>query len=96
MMVEFFTVLIGYLLTVYYEAPSWKLATTVTVLTKDIVSVDAPKEMLTNVPFPTQGYSFLVKFRFVDHFCALEGWTNSFNIYFGCSSICLCIILFWL
>ncbi|EXC20346.1 hypothetical protein L484_020567 [Morus notabilis] len=41
-------VLIGYLRTVYYEAPSLKLATTVTVLTKDIVSVDAPKEMLTN------------------------------------------------
>lgn len=69
-MVEIFTVLFGYLWTVYFEASSLKLATTVAVLAEDIISVDAPKEMLTNAPFPTQGYSFLIKFGYVDHFCA--------------------------
>lgn len=44
-----------------------KLQTLVTVITGDIVSVDAPKETLTNVPFPTKGYNFLVKFRFVNY-----------------------------
>nr|XP_011462530.1 PREDICTED: nuclear pore complex protein GP210-like isoform X2 [Fragaria vesca subsp. vesca] len=38
-----------------------KLWTTVTVLTDDIVSIDAPRETLTNVPFPTKGYNFSVK-----------------------------------
>ncbi|KAF4381614.1 hypothetical protein F8388_021242 [Cannabis sativa] len=46
---------------VYFEASSLNLRTTVTVLSRD-VSVDAPKELLTNVPSPTNGYSFLVKF----------------------------------
>lgn len=54
----------------YFEGSTLKLQTTVTVLNEDIVSVDAPKEMLTNVPFPKKGYSFSVKLRFVDHeFC---------------------------
>ncbi|PRQ54034.1 putative invasin/intimin cell-adhesion [Rosa chinensis] len=46
---------------VHFEAPSMKLRTTVTVLTDDIVSVEAPRETLTNVPFPTKGYNFSVK-----------------------------------
>ncbi|XP_004304654.1 PREDICTED: nuclear pore membrane glycoprotein 210-like [Fragaria vesca subsp. vesca] len=46
---------------VHFEALSMKLRTTVTVLTDDIVSVDAPRETLTNVPFPTKGYNFSVK-----------------------------------
>ncbi|KAK7266029.1 hypothetical protein RIF29_18668 [Crotalaria pallida] len=39
-----------------------KLQTTVTVLKGDTISVDAPKEMLTNVPYPSKGYNFSVKF----------------------------------
>ncbi|XWS30400.1 hypothetical protein CRYUN_Cryun24cG0114100 [Craigia yunnanensis] len=39
-----------------------KLQTTVTVLPGSTLVVDAPKEMLTNVPFPSQGISFSVKF----------------------------------
>ncbi|KAH7510680.1 hypothetical protein FEM48_ZijujUnG0099600 [Ziziphus jujuba var. spinosa] len=46
---------------VYFEGSSLKLQTTVTVLGGDIVYVDSPKEMLTNVPFPKKGYSFSVK-----------------------------------
>ncbi|XP_050383609.1 nuclear pore complex protein GP210 [Argentina anserina] len=46
---------------VRFEASSMKLRTTVTVLTDDIVSVDAPRETLSNVPFPTKGYNFSVK-----------------------------------
>lgn len=49
----------------HFEASSLKLRTTVIVLTEDIVSVDAPRESLTNVPFPTKGYYFSVKIRFV-------------------------------
>ncbi|KAK4603548.1 hypothetical protein RGQ29_012174 [Quercus rubra] len=47
---------------VIFEGSGLKLQTLVTVLTGDIVSVDAPKETLTNVPFPLKGYNFLVKF----------------------------------
>ncbi|XP_015576193.2 nuclear pore complex protein GP210 isoform X1 [Ricinus communis] len=47
---------------VIFESPSMKLQTTVTVVSGNIVSVDAPKETLTNVPYPTKGYSFSVKF----------------------------------
>ncbi|XVF57995.1 hypothetical protein PTKIN_Ptkin07bG0027000 [Pterospermum kingtungense] len=39
-----------------------KLLTTVTVLPGSSLVMNAPKEMLTNVPFPSQGYSFSVKF----------------------------------
>ncbi|XP_039067061.1 nuclear pore complex protein GP210-like [Hibiscus syriacus] len=39
-----------------------KLQTTVTVLPGSTLAVDAPKEMLTNVPLPSQGFSFSVKF----------------------------------
>ncbi|XP_050223905.1 nuclear pore complex protein GP210 [Mercurialis annua] len=47
---------------VIFESSSMKLQTEVTVISGNIASVDAPKEMLTNVPYPTKGYSFSVKF----------------------------------
>ncbi|KAJ4729295.1 nuclear pore complex protein [Melia azedarach] len=47
---------------VLFECPSMKLQTTVTVLSRNIVSMDAPKEVLTNVPYPTKGYTFAVRF----------------------------------
>ncbi|KAL3629180.1 hypothetical protein CASFOL_026402 [Castilleja foliolosa] len=39
-----------------------KLHTVVTVLKGNIMSVEAPREILTNVPFPVKGYAFAVKF----------------------------------
>ncbi|PSS30358.1 Nuclear pore complex protein [Actinidia chinensis var. chinensis] len=47
---------------VIYEGSSLKLQTAVTVLKGYIVFIDAPTEMLTNVPFLAKGYSFPVKF----------------------------------
>ncbi|OMO59291.1 Bacterial Ig-like, group 2 [Corchorus capsularis] len=47
---------------VSFESSGVKLQTKVTVLPGSSLIMDAPKEMLTNVPFPSQGYSFLVKF----------------------------------
>ncbi|KAK4272113.1 hypothetical protein QN277_020709 [Acacia crassicarpa] len=46
---------------VSFQHASLKLHTTVRVLKGDIISVDAPKEMLTNVPYPSKGYYFPVK-----------------------------------
>lgn len=42
-----------------------KLQTPVTVMKVDQISVDGPADALTNVPFPSKGYMFLVKYRFV-------------------------------
>ncbi|CAI9763181.1 unnamed protein product [Fraxinus pennsylvanica] len=47
---------------VHFNSSSFKLQTSVTVLKGNIVSVNAPKDTLTNVPFPTNGYGFSVKF----------------------------------
>ncbi|WCJ21095.1 Nuclear pore complex protein GP210 [Euphorbia peplus] len=47
---------------VFFESASMKLHTSITVFSGNIISVDAPNEMLTNVPFPTKGYTFPVKF----------------------------------
>ncbi|XP_007031576.2 PREDICTED: nuclear pore complex protein GP210 [Theobroma cacao] len=47
---------------VSFESSGVKLQTTVTVLPESTLVMDAPREMLTNVPFPSQGYSFSVKF----------------------------------
>ncbi|KAG8384867.1 hypothetical protein BUALT_Bualt04G0163000 [Buddleja alternifolia] len=47
---------------VHFESLGFKLHTTVTVLKGNSVSVNAPKETLTNVPFPAKGYAFSVKF----------------------------------
>ncbi|KAL6532745.1 hypothetical protein OROGR_013705 [Orobanche gracilis] len=46
----------------FHYARSKKLQTTITVLKGHGISVDAPKGMLTNVPYPTKGYNFSVKF----------------------------------
>ncbi|KAL6506124.1 hypothetical protein OROHE_022653 [Orobanche hederae] len=46
----------------FHYARSKKLQTTITVLKGHCISVDAPKGMLTNVPYPTKGYNFFVKF----------------------------------
>ncbi|KAL1564235.1 nuclear pore complex protein GP210-like protein [Salvia divinorum] len=49
---------------VHFEgtSSSFKLHTTVTVLKGNVVSVDAPNEVITNVPIPVEGYVFSVKF----------------------------------
>lgn len=56
---------------VFFECPSMKLQTMVTVLSENIVSMDAPKEVLTNVPYPTKGYTFAVRFGYVDKWILL-------------------------
>lgn len=52
--------------TVLFEGSNLTLRTTVTVQTGYTLSVVAPVEILTNVPFPGKGYNFSVNFRFVD------------------------------
>lgn len=47
---------------VIFKGSNLELQTMVTVLTGIIISVGAPKTTLTNVPFPTKGYNFSVKF----------------------------------
>ncbi|XP_027187547.1 nuclear pore complex protein GP210 isoform X1 [Cicer arietinum] len=47
---------------VYFHHARLKLQTKITVLKGHSISVDAPKGMLTNVPYPTKGYNFSVKF----------------------------------
>lgn len=47
---------------VIYESSDFKLLTLVTVSNGYMISVDAPKEILTNAPFSKRGYSFLVTF----------------------------------
>uniref|UniRef100_A0A1D1XKT8 Nuclear pore membrane glycoprotein 210-like n=2 Tax=Anthurium amnicola TaxID=1678845 RepID=A0A1D1XKT8_9ARAE len=47
---------------VIFEGPNLKLQTTATVQKMDLVSVNPPGEILTNVPFPTKGYKFSVLF----------------------------------
>ncbi|KAJ7974628.1 Nuclear pore complex protein [Quillaja saponaria] len=61
------------------NCPSLKLQTTVTVLKGDSVSVDAPRETLTNIPYPIKGYNFSVKFS--DNFGALG---NSKGVSYEC------------
>ncbi|KAK4710846.1 hypothetical protein R3W88_005359 [Solanum pinnatisectum] len=46
---------------IIFECSNMKLQTTVTVSQPEMMSVDAPREILTNVPLPANGYSFLVK-----------------------------------
>ncbi|KAI9197959.1 hypothetical protein LWI28_007429 [Acer negundo] len=65
---------------VFFECPSMKLQTMVTVVSRNNVSVDAPKEMLTNVPYPTRGYSFSVSFSDTHKkFAALENKGVSYD-----------------
>nr|XP_016476217.1 PREDICTED: nuclear pore complex protein GP210-like [Nicotiana tabacum] len=46
---------------IIFESSNMKLQTTVTVSQPEMMSVDAPREVLTNVPLPANGYSFHVK-----------------------------------
>ncbi|XP_016903284.2 nuclear pore complex protein GP210 isoform X1 [Cucumis melo] len=48
---------------VLFEGSNLNLRTTVTVQTGHTLSVVAPVEILTNVPFPAKGYNFSVNFR---------------------------------
>ncbi|XP_038715182.1 nuclear pore complex protein GP210 isoform X2 [Tripterygium wilfordii] len=57
---------------VFFKCPTMKLQTKIEVLPRDVISVDAPNELLTNVPLPTKGYRFPLKFRTYDEFEALE------------------------
>ncbi|KAK9676341.1 hypothetical protein RND81_11G070500 [Saponaria officinalis] len=47
---------------VAFQSPTLKLQTTAKVMNSDIIYVDAPKNTLTNVFVPPEGYKFLVKF----------------------------------
>ncbi|KZV46427.1 nuclear pore membrane glycoprotein 210-like [Dorcoceras hygrometricum] len=47
---------------VNFKSSNLKLSTLVTVLETNTVSIEPPKEVLTNVPFPVKGYAFSVKF----------------------------------
>ncbi|KAK9119821.1 hypothetical protein Scep_017914 [Stephania cephalantha] len=47
---------------VIFEGSSLKLHTTATVHPVNLVFVESPAETLTNVPFPTKGYPFSVRF----------------------------------
>ncbi|KAM7268816.1 hypothetical protein ACFE04_010982 [Oxalis oulophora] len=68
---------------VYFNCPSMKLQTTVTVVSGNTVFVDAPKQMLTNVPFPTKGYSFSVKFG--DTYDEFKAVSNGKAVSYDCS-----------
>ncbi|CAN4082059.1 unnamed protein product [Withania somnifera] len=46
---------------IIFESVNMKLQTKVTVSQPEMISIDAPREILTNVPLPANGYSFLVK-----------------------------------
>ncbi|CAA6668012.1 unnamed protein product [Spirodela intermedia] len=48
---------------VIYEGPNLKLQTTATVKNMDVVTVNPPAEILTNVPFPKNGHKFSLHFR---------------------------------
>ncbi|KAI3985657.1 hypothetical protein MKX01_033940 [Papaver californicum] len=48
---------------VIFEGLNLKLQTAVTVQKVDLVLVDSPEETLTNIPFPTKGYYFSIRFR---------------------------------
>ncbi|KAJ8750145.1 hypothetical protein K2173_014060 [Erythroxylum novogranatense] len=47
---------------VIFKCSGINLQTAVTVISGNVISIDVPEEMLTNVPYPTKGYSFSVKF----------------------------------
>ncbi|KAF8399768.1 hypothetical protein HHK36_015638 [Tetracentron sinense] len=68
---------------VIFEGSSLKLRTTVTVLRVNLVIVDAPAETLTNVPFPSKGYNFSVKFSDTYNH-KLEALGNSKGILYDC------------
>ncbi|XP_020089259.1 nuclear pore complex protein GP210 isoform X4 [Ananas comosus] len=47
---------------VFFKKSNMKLQTTVTVLKVDQIIVDAPSEILTNIPYPSEGYKFPIRF----------------------------------
>ncbi|RZC71969.1 hypothetical protein C5167_035143 [Papaver somniferum] len=49
---------------VIFEGSNLKLQTAVTVQKVDVVLVDSPEETLTNIPFPTKGYYFSIRFSY--------------------------------
>ncbi|XP_028091019.1 nuclear pore complex protein GP210 isoform X1 [Camellia sinensis] len=68
---------------VIFKNSSLKLQTEVTVLKGTIVFIDAPKEMLTNVPIPAKGYSFPVRFS-DDHYHKSEAPLNDVQVLYDC------------
>ncbi|GMP29371.1 hypothetical protein CsSME_00004505 [Camellia sinensis var. sinensis] len=68
---------------VIFKNSSLKLQTAVTVLKGTIVFIDAPKEMLTNVPIPAKGYSFPVRFS-DDHYHKSEAPLNDVQVLYDC------------
>ncbi|CAL5406626.1 unnamed protein product [Camellia sinensis] len=64
---------------VIFKNSSLKLQTAVTVLKGTILFVDAPKEMLTNVPIPAKEYSFPVRFS-DDHYHKSEAPRNDVQV----------------
>ncbi|KAL6960548.1 hypothetical protein U1Q18_038311 [Sarracenia purpurea var. burkii] len=70
---------------VIFEGSSLKIQTAVTVLKGDSVFIDAPREMLTNVPAPAKGYSFPVKFSESDaHSQKHDAPRNSVQALYDC------------
>lgn len=69
---------------VVFEGSSLKLQTAVTVLKGNILLIDAPREMLTNVPFPAKGYCFPVKFSDAPH-PKSEAPRNGVQVMYDCS-----------
>ncbi|CAI0454950.1 unnamed protein product [Linum tenue] len=67
---------------VTFECHPMKVQTEVTVLSGNVVSVNPPEELLTNVPYPTKGYSFPVKFSGVQQKSESSG--SSKEVQFDC------------
>lgn len=67
---------------VFFECPSMKLQTEITVLSGNIVSIHAPKEILTNIPYPAKGYSFPLSLS--DTYNKLETLGNGKGVSYDC------------
>ncbi|XP_065877577.1 nuclear pore complex protein GP210 isoform X2 [Euphorbia lathyris] len=67
---------------VFFESADMKLRTSITVFSGNIISVDGPNEMLTNVPYPTEGYTFPVKFS--DGYSKFDFVGNRKELSFDC------------
>lgn len=67
---------------VSFESSSLKLQTTVTVLAVAQILVDAPAETLTNVPFPTKGYKFVIRFSGSNNM--FEATHNGIGVLYDC------------
>ncbi|KAF9666359.1 hypothetical protein SADUNF_Sadunf16G0221300 [Salix dunnii] len=67
---------------VFFESPSMKLQTAITVLSGNIVSINAPKEILTNIPYPAKGYSFPLSLS--DTYNKLETLGNGKGVSYDC------------